>query len=277
MAVTCSQFVAALSAAPRAAVLSAELQAHAARCSGCLAVWKADELLREAPAPRFAGTLPEELQRALRAHRGVTRTSSPWLRALAVSAACALSLMLALVAFPRPDLRLVFQSRVLPSLAVFAALMAVSLAPFLYRGRSGLGLAPSLRWLSIALSFAAFHVVCVVSSLASTETGHLDAAGGGAAYARTTPLPTPHDCLALGLITALCILGATFAVSRQSALIAPRASGALAGASAGFGALLMLQLHCPSQMALHLHIVHALPLVLSVALGSLAGRRWLAA
>ena len=264
MAVTCSQFVAALSAAPRAAVLDPNMREHAARCSHCQTVWKADELLRATPAPIVAVALPEALKRALRAHRGTTRMSSPWLRALAVSTTCAASLIAAIVLVPRPDLQSAFQARVLPSLVAFAGLMAVSLMSFLYRGQSGLGPAPWLRWFSVGLTFAAFHAVCAVEAAAGTA-------------ATSTPLHTPNDCLALGLLTASCILGVTFSVSRHSTLVASRAAGALAGASAGLGALLMLQLHCPSQLGLHLHVVHFLPLALSVVLGVVAGRRWLAA
>jgi hypothetical protein len=85
-----------------------------------------------------------------------------------------------------------------------------------------------------------------------------------------------HDCLAYGIAVASLVLALLFALYRGSVIISERASGASAGCVAGLAAVLALHAHCPAVDAVHLQIVHALPLVLAIVVGAVAGRRALA-
>ena len=64
--------------------------------------------------------------------------------------------------------------------------------------------------------------------------------------------------------------------ARRSAAVSPVTAGAVAGLGAGLVGALVQHLHCPVMDLDHTLVSHVAPLVMGVALGSLAGRRWLA-
>jgi hypothetical protein len=135
---------------------------------------------------------------------------------------------------------------------------------YLYRGRSGLGAPGWSRWVFALCGFFGFELWAALYARASL------AAAGAAQPAAPAP-----DCLPLALLVALAVGGVTIAVARRTALVAPASSGALGGCVAGLAAALFLHVHCPATQAAHLQIVHALPLLLAILIGALAGRRWL--
>jgi hypothetical protein len=261
----CNEFVSALSTAIEP---SAEVREHGFTCPHCRGLWNADRLLRGSQPPSSPPrtiALSAELQHALNEHHGVTRGSSPWTRVLAVLTTCAACLVFALTFAPRADLLRLSSALLLQPSAAFTAGLLATLLVFFYRGRSGLGAPAWLRWSVVLISVAATQALCSMQLRLWPTTAGLGS------------FATPHDCLAFGLATVLFVGAAAFVVSRHTALVSPAASGAVAGCSAGWASMLFLYLHCPSQHALHLHVVHGLAPLLAIGIGALLGRRWLAA
>lgn len=207
-----------------------------------------------------------ELALALRAYRGKTRSAGPVVRALSVLLAIAVALALALVLVPRPDLIALGDRLVLPAI-VWLSLAMAGLAVFLYRGPGGLGASIWLRIGHAAASVAAF--IALTFYTVSTGVHH-----GTAAMAEPA---TPHDCVALGLCAVLSIGAVAMVVGKRATLIGARMAGIVVGCTAGAIAELLLQLHCASVEALHLGVVHGLPLLLAMLFGAWAGPRMLAA
>jgi Negative regulator of sigma F len=231
-----------------------ELARHAAVCRRCGPVWEVDQALRHSGTRLSAPPIAAALQRELFELRPTKHATSFATRALSVLSAVTASLGLTMFALPRRDLSLATLTGWTPGILLL--LLLSGLALFAYRGRTGLGVAPWLRWSVPIVCVAAFEL------LAGLE-------------ARTDGLAAKLDCLFLGSAIAGVLAAVSCSVSRRTALIAPAASGALAGSVAGVTALLCLRVHCPSLLAQHVMIVHVLPLVLAIAGGVYAGKRWL--
>jgi Negative regulator of sigma F len=240
---------------------STELAIHAAHCAQCKPVWEVDQALRHQaklpPAPPMAA----ELQRLLFEHRPAPYATSFWARALAVLAVVTASFGLVLLCVPRADLGAISAASLLGPIAPLASLLLLGLGLFAYRGKTGLGIAPWLRWtFSIGAVFAYELVTALELHASPGETG----------------LAPERDCLFVGAAVAFAVAAVSCGVSRRTALISPGASGALAGSIAGLAAILGLHVHCPSLLATHLTLVHVVPLLLAIGGGLYAGRRWLA-
>jgi hypothetical protein len=231
-----------------------QLARHAAACERCSPLWEVDQALRHSGTSVSAPPMAAVLQRELAEYRPTKYATSFATRALSVLAAVTASLGVTMVALPRYDFSLATLSAWTPGILVF--LLLAGLASFAYRGKTGLGVAPWLRWSVPVASIAIFEL------LAGFE-------------ARSDGLEPKMDCLFLGTAIAAAVAAVSCSVSRRTALIAPAASGALAGSIAGLTALLCLRVHCPSLLAIHVMIIHVLPLVLAIAGGVYAGRRWL--
>jgi hypothetical protein len=231
-----------------------EIAQHAAVCERCGQLWEVDQALRHSETPLSAPPMAAALQRELFAHRPAKYVTSFATRTLSVLAAVTASVGVTMLVLPRRDLSLATLTGWTPG--VLLLLLLSGLALFAYRGRTGLGVAPWLRW-SVALA-----CIVVFEVMAGLE-------------ARADSLTPKLDCLFLGSLTAAVVAAVSCGVSRGMALIAPASSGALAGAVAGVTALLCLRVHCPSLLAQHVMIVHVLPLVLAIIAGAYAGRRWL--
>jgi hypothetical protein len=228
----------------------------------CRPVWEIDQALRHQAKPLPAPPMAAELQRLLFEHRPATRATSFWSRTLAVLAAVTASFGLVLLCVPRSDLASASAGTLLGPMVPLAGLLLIGLALFAYRGTTGLGVAPWVRWTFAIGAVFAFELLTVLQTRASP---------GG------TSLAPERDCLYLGVAIAFVVAAVSCGVSRHTALVSPRASGALAGAIAGLAAVLGLHVHCPSLMAAHLTVVHILPLLLAIGGGLYAGKRWLAA
>ena len=196
------------------------------------------------------------LQRALFEHRPTTRTTSFGTRTLSVLAVVSASIALTMLALPRADLSITTLAGFTP--LALALLLLLGLGVFAYRGPSGLGAPPWLRWSIPVVSVAAFELLAALEANAHGLAPEL-------------------DCLFLGSAIAGVVAAVSCSVSRRTALIAPAASGALAGSVAGLAALLCLRVHCPALLAQHVMVVHVLPLLIAIAAGAYAGRRWLSA
>lgn len=194
-----------------------------------------------------------ELTAELASYRAARHTTTFGTRVLTVLATVTASLGFTLLTLPRRDFSLAVVTGWVP--ASILLMLLASLGLFAYRGRTGLGVAPWLRW--------SVPVACVVAFelLAGLE-------------ARSDSLPPKLDCLLLGTLIAGVVAAVSCSVGRRTVLIAPAASGALAGAGAGVAALLCLRVHCPSALAGHVMIVHVLPLVVAIVAGAYFGRRW---
>ena len=242
---------------------TAALARHASTCQQCRPVWEIDQALRHQaklpPPPPMAA----ELQRLLFEHRPSTRATSFWTRALAVLAAVTASFGLTLLCLPRSDLGSVSAGSLLGPIVPLAALLLLGLGLFSYRGESGLGVAPWVRWTFATFAVFAFELLTVIEIRAAAASG--------------SGLPPERDCLFVGMGIAFVVAAVSCSVSRYTALISPAASGALAGSIAGLAAVLGLHVHCPSLSAAHLTVVHVLPLLLAIGGGLYAGKRWLAA
>lgn len=239
---------------------SPELARHASDCTRCRSVWEVDQALRHHARPLPAPPMAAELQRLLFEHRPATRTMSFWTRALAVLAAVTASFGLVLLCLPRSDLASASSGTLLGPIVPLVVLLLVGLGLFAYRGPTGLGVAPWVRWTFAIIALLGFELL----------TGF----EARAAMGQATVAPE-RDCLFLGLGIAFVVAAVSCGVSRHTALNSPMASGALAGSIAGLAAILGLHVHCPSLMAAHLGVVHAAPLILAIAGGLYAGRRWL--
>lgn len=231
---------------------------HAAGCSACASLWRAEEFLRAcAPVPRvvvFPPALQRELERA-DAGRALPRRSPAVIMLVSLGAVLGALLLLS----PRPDLGALAASELLPLVSAPLALSLAMYALSRHRGSTGLGVPGWLRWLCVGLALLAFP------ALAALQTAH-----------STLPLhAAPRDCLLLGLLSGVTLGGVALWLGRHSVLTAPRAAGALLGASVGYAAFTVLALHCPSRVALHVQVAHGLPLILLILAGTLWGRRWL--
>ena len=262
---TCEQFLDALSQAALGRDPPAELglSAHAAGCPECASLWRTDQRLGALPRREPVLALSPALRQALSAHRP-TRWLRPWLQWLAALASCGLVLALVLLVAPRADLSEV-ASQLVPPLGTELALFVGLFGLLRFRADSGLGAPSWLRWLGVALALLVFQrVVALQVESVPALSGHVH------------ELP-PRDCLALGHLGGGLVGMVALRVCRYTVLTGSMAAGALLGASAGYAALALLQLHCPSSWALHLYVAHGLPLLLLIAAGATWGRRWLAA
>jgi hypothetical protein len=241
---------------------SPELASHASDCAPCRSIWEVDQVLRHQaelpPAPPMAA----ELQRLLFEHQPAPFATSFWTRALAVLAAVTASFGLVLLCMPRADLGAVSAASLFGPIVPLASLLLLGLGLFAYRGKTGLGVAPWLRWTFAIGAVFAFELVTALELHASPGE---------------TSLAPERDCLFVGAAIAFAVAAVSCVVSRHTAPISPGASGALAGSIAGLAAILGLHVHCPSLLATHLTLVHVVPLLLAIGGGLYAGRRWLAA
>jgi hypothetical protein len=263
----CDEFIAALSASAR---LPAQLAAHAEHCPHCADLWQADAQLRGtgARAPAHGAAPGVQLQRLFDAHRGSTRAAHPARRIAAVLGAAAACIGVAFWCVPRADLRVAAAALLVLPFAAFALLWIAALQLYAYRGRSGLGVPPWLRWAFVAASVVLFESLSALEA-AKLSTWNASLAG--------TRIAASNDCLLLGLGVAGLVGAVAVAVTRHTVLIGAASAGALAGSIAGLTAVMFLHLHCAAADAGHLAIVHALPLVCAIVAGAFTGRRILAA
>jgi hypothetical protein len=259
--VSCEEFVEALSLSNRP---TAALFAHARSCKACGWLWQADrQVMSAAPSEDEGPALSPELQRALHAHSGATRAFNPWRSAVAAFTVAAAAVLLGLLYAPRTDLRQLSNAPQfwLP-FAASMLMMAAGLHLYVYRDRSGLGAPAPWRW---AFVLTALVMLELLSLWQVAHTSLANAHDRG-----------PRDCLAFGLLVALCVGGVLLAARRRTALVAPGASGALAGCIGGLAAVVFLHVHCGATYVPHLQLTHVLPLLVAMAIGAFAGRRLLA-
>ena len=264
---SCDEFIATLSAG---ALPSVQLAEHYERCPRCARLWHAEALLRgaRADALRPAPAPSERLRWLFRMQPGAARATHPARRILSVLAATAASAAIAFWCVPRADMHVVAIARLVLPGAAFALLLVAALQLYAYRGRSGLGVSPRLRWAFVAVSVVSFEIACALDA----SHGMLANAALGA-----SPVAASKDCLVLGLAVAAFVGLVTLRVARDTVLIGAASAGALAGSIAGLAAVTFLHLHCAASDAPHLAIVHALPLLCAIGAGAFAGRRALAA
>lgn len=264
---SCDEFIGALSASVRPSVRLAE---HAEQCAPCARLWQTEALLRSAGAntPARAPEAGEELKRLFGAQLDAARATHLGRRILAVLAAAAVCVAIALLCLPRADMRVMASAPLVLPGAAFALLLVAALQLYAYRGHSGLGVSPRLRWVFVAVSIVSFEAASVLEAARNTAWS---------ASLGRTPVAASKDCLVLGLAVAALVGTVALRVARGTVLVGAASAGALAGSIAGLAAVTFLHLHCAAADAPHLAIVHALPLLCAIAVGAFAGRRTLAA
>jgi hypothetical protein len=80
----------------------------------------------------------------------------------------------------------------------------------------------------------------------------------------------------VGWLIAAGIAALVVRAAARTALGSPRLTGAVCGATAAMGTAFVLFAYCPSHAAFHVVLVHAIPLLATVALAARFGRRALA-
>jgi Negative regulator of sigma F len=255
----CDEFVRALAELR----VPGALANHAAICPHCRPLARVSAALRSARPPASAPLMAAELRQSLADYRVSSRAPGAWTRLVALLALATASIGLALLYLPRADLHSASRTVLLSPFIALSAVLLLGLPLYLYRGRTGLGVTARVHWWFVLAAAVAFELVA-----------SLQVAG---VLGRSAPLAPAPDCLYLGLLVVSVVGSAVFAQRRHTVLLGERAAGALAGSLAGLVALLFLHVHCPSTAAAHLLVVHILPMLIAVGIGSAAGRRCLGA
>jgi hypothetical protein len=95
-------------------------------------------------------------------------------------------------------------------------------------------------------------------------------------FVRTGHAGTAFACGLHALLFSAIAAGGTLFIWRGTDPLTPGLSGALAGLAGGLAGAVAVGIACPSGETWHLWLAHGVALVALVALGSVAGRRWLA-
>lgn len=271
---TCDDVLRALagSAAPSRAVRD-----HAASCATCGPLVAADDALRAEPhtAPQMSSALRE----ALAAHQRVGVPYTPARRALAPAGAAVAALGLVALCARRPDFTRVPAWLVLVCGAGFVGAFAAGLALVLVRGRTGRGASGAARGAYLvvaALAYVALTVLAVDSVPGSQPQRPIQ----GWLAREIVPIAgtwVRHlPCTIFGLVVGGTVAALVLRAAARTAIVAPRLSGAVCGATAAMATAFVLFAYCPSHTVFHVTFVHAIPLVAVVAAGAHLGRRALA-
>jgi hypothetical protein len=259
--VTCEQFSLALSTADLEQVEKL-IHQHAQTCADCRALWRLDQRLQASRRSAPPLSMSPELRAALSVHPGPTRSSTPTKRLAAILAPLSAFLGVALVVVPRADLSHGLSLGFWSGAVLLCASLAAVVHIYLHRDATGSSAAPWFRWAVV------FGVLGVFNAFALFDMFHGPHASG---------VSPRRDCLLLGLLVAFGVGGAALAALRRSVLLAPAASGALAGCIGGLSAVAFLHVHCAASAGAHLAFVHGLPLLIAALVGAWVGRRALAA
>ncbi len=246
--------------------LDAALRAHAVDCARCRALSTADDALGAMLNADVAdgGAMPDALRSVIASERSHVAPFSTWRRA-AVPLAVAVALAAAGLAFaPRADLHHRPRAAFAASAVVLAALVASGIVASLRRGRRGLGVRLGARVLYVVGALAMAEGA--VAQVSRAVEGSVVLAPGDVARGLA-------HCASIGSALALVVGVALFGVARRTAITAPSATGAVAGAAAGLAGTLTLHLICPIASLEHAMIGHASPVLAGVVAGALLGRR----
>jgi hypothetical protein len=259
--VTCEQFTLALSTADLDQVEQL-IHQHAQTCEDCRALWHLDQRLHATGRSVPQLSMSVELRQLLLAHQGPTRSSTPSKRLASILAPFAACLGVALLVVPRADLSKGLSLAFWSGAMLLCASLAAAVQVYLHRDASGSGAPAFLRWTVV------LGVLAIFQGFALLEVFH----------GPHDPSVNPRrDCLLLGLLVAFSVGAAALAAARRSVLLAPGASGALAGCIGGLSAVAFLHVHCAASAGHHLALVHGLPLAIAVLAGVGLGRRVLSA
>jgi hypothetical protein len=169
-------------------------------------------------------------------------------------------LTLAWLGLARPDLSAATTLPYWSGAALLVVCFSGCMAVFVRRDSSGFGASPRVRWACVLGTLAVFPMFATLQAL----HGPHDAS-----------LTLPRDCLLFGLMISLALSAAAFYAIRRSVIVAPSASGALAGCVGGLGGLIWLHVHCAAGAGLHVLVVHGLAFTVALVTATLVGRRWL--
>jgi hypothetical protein len=263
--VTCEEFVAELSQGSSSIVV--DFFDHAAVCPACRELYRVDYRLRaELPRMPLIGMAPE-LRAALARHQRADQPLPRWLRVLAILAISTACITAEWIWLPRIDIAFGAPRSFWISSAILAGWWISVWALQLHRGRFGLGLPDWTRWLGAAMGLMGFELLAY-----GHAHGLLRVTGGPEGH-----FQPPHDCLLQGLAVAAIVGIALLVMNRRTVVHGAASAGALTGCVAGLASVLALHAHCHAAGSVHLQVVHGLPVLLAIAVGTFAGRRWLAA
>jgi Negative regulator of sigma F len=142
-------------------------------------------------------------------------------------------------------------------LIVLAAFVAFS------RGKRGLG--RPVRWAEwvVGGGLLSFLFIALLWIPARAVIG----------FAAVGPASLLQPCIGLGLFAAVPMLMVASWPLRHAMVQGAGWRGATVGAAAGFGAVLVLTLHCPSAFGGHVVLAHGAPLVIATLAGAFIGAR----
>ncbi|MFI5307108.1 MAG: hypothetical protein ACHQ53_07145 [Polyangiales bacterium] len=220
-------------------------------------------LARVGGEPPDVDALFAEVQQQMQAERGAgafLRSRSTTTRVALVVGSAAVLVAMAALRFPRPDIELYPQSRMLLSLVTIGALGAACL----WLAMRPLQLAAPPAWLFAGAPLAGAAWLVLLYLLPEVRDGHpasFHLPGFGFAVFRAVP------CFVIGLGLALPFLSLLVSLDRGGL-----ARSSLMAAGAGLLANFLLQVICPVTAPLHMLLGHLGVLVLLLAIAPLLGR-----
>jgi hypothetical protein len=147
--------------------------------------------------------------------------------------------------------------------ATWTALIALASFLSFSRGRRGLG-APIRAVEAVVLGGLLVFFFVALFWLPS---------GDASAFAEMGPPALLPPCLSLGLFASLPMLLVATWPMRRTLVNGAAWRGAALGVAAGFGAVLVLTLHCSSTFGGHIALAHGAPLLVAAVAGAILGAR----
>jgi hypothetical protein len=148
--------------------------------------------------------------------------------------------------------------------AVWIALIGLAAFVAFSRGKSGLG--RPVRWAEwvVGAGLLSFLLIALLWIPARAVAG----------FAAVGPASLLAPCVGLGLFAAVPMLVVASWPLRHAMVQGAGWRGASLGAAAGFGAVLVLTLHCASAFGGHVLLAHGAPLVVATLAGAFIGARF---
>lgn len=192
-------------------------------------------------------SLITELTTGLRPVRRPAHPRAAWLVYLLGAAGVAAGVLFLMGRHPDPRWHVLAGAALLGASAAFFAMQSA------FPGRALL----QPRWISLIL-IAGLGLV-FSGSFSPDDPGHVFRFGA--------------VCFASSILTASIPFAVLLLYQRRGAPMHPQLSGALAGLSAAFLAVGVMEAHCPLRTPSHLMLGHALPVAILVAVGAFAASR----
>jgi hypothetical protein len=212
-----------------------------------------DDLLHRAPSPPVDRAVLDRVHSSMAASMRPVRPLAPaWVLASILSilsAAIAIVSAAALGFFGFDKLSAVELATIFPTLGIFTWLTALVSAAAIVPG--------SGRWMNPALLLLLILAVWLGADAMLFHD-----------YQLAFFVPQGIPCLRAGIIVAIPAGIASWLVLRRGFAVHPAAAGLAAGTLAGLAGLMMLEIHCPNQNAMHIMVWHTAVVPISALIGA---------